>query len=55
MPLTMATEGSNLEAVTKGALTHPVPIGQTILAPQNLIMVAAVIVAIVVVNSLMHP
>ncbi|MBR7023485.1 MAG: short-chain fatty acid transporter, partial [Bacteroidales bacterium] len=55
IPLTMATEGSNLEAVTKGALTHPVPIGQTILAPQNLIMVVAVIVAIVVVNSLMHP
>ena len=55
IPLTMATEGSNLEAVSKGALTHPVPIGQTILAPQNLIMVAVVIVAIVVVNSLMHP
>ena len=55
IPLTMATEGSNLEAVTKGALTHPIPIGQTILAPQNLIMVAVVIVAIVVVNALMHP
>ena len=51
----MATEGSNLETVTKGALTQPVPIGQTILAPQNLIMVAVVIVAIVVVNALMHP
>ena len=55
IPLTMATEGSNLETVTKGALTHPIPIGQTILAPQNLIMVAVVIVAIVVVNALMHP
>ena len=55
IPLTMATEGSNLEAVTKGALTHPIPIGQTILAPQNLIMVAVVIVAIVVVNAFMHP
>ena len=55
IPLTMATEGSNLETVTKGALTQPVPIGQTILAPQNLIMVAVVIVAIVVVNALMHP
>ena len=55
IPLTMATEGSNLETVTKGALTHPIPIGQTILAPQNLIMVAEVIVAIVVVNSFMHP
>ena len=37
------------------ALMHPIPIGQTILAPQNLIMVAVVIVAIVVVNALMHP
>ena len=55
IPLTMATEGSNLEKVTQGALTHPIPIAQTILAPQNLIMVAVVIVAIVVVNSLMHP
>ena len=55
IPLTMATEGSNLEVVTKGALTHPIPIGQTILAPQNLIMVAVVIVAIVLVNALMHP
>ena len=55
IPLTMATEGSNLETVTKGALTQPVPIGQTILSPQNLIMVAVVIVAIVVVNALMHP
>ena len=55
IPLTMATEGSNLEVVTKGALMHPIPIGQTILAPQNLIMVAVVIVAIVVVNALMHP
>ena len=55
IPLTMATEGSNLETVTKGALTRPIPIAQTILAPQNLIMVAVVIVAIVVVNALMHP
>ena len=55
IPLTMATKGSNLETVTKGALTQPVPIRQTVLAPENLIMVAVVIVAIVVVNALMHP
>jgi len=55
IPLTMATEGSNLEVVTKGALTHPVPISMTVLAPQNLLMVAVVIVAIVAVNALMHP
>ena len=55
IPLTMATSTSNLEKVTQGALIDPIPISQTILAPQNLIMVAVVIVAIVVVNSLMHP
>ena len=55
IPLTMATPGSNLEAVTQGALTQPVPITQTILAPQNLLIVAAVTVSIVVVNALMHP
>ena len=55
IPLTMATSTSNLEKVTQGALTQPVPISQTILAPQNLIMVAVVMVAIVVVNALMYP
>ena len=38
-----------------GTLTQPIPVGETILAYQNLIMVAVVIVAIVVVNALMHP
>ena len=55
IPLTMATPGSGLKEITKGALQNPVPVGQTILAPQNLIMVGIVIMAIVVVNALMHP
>ena len=55
IPLTMATATSNLEKVTQGALVDPIPISQTILAWQNLIMVAVVIIAIVVVNALMHP
>ena len=55
IPLTMATPGSGLKEITKGTLQNPIPVGQTILAPQNLIMVAIVIVAIVVVNALMHP
>lgn len=55
IPLTMATPGSGLKEITKGALQNPVPVSQTILAPQNLIMVAVVIMAIVVVNTLMHP
>ena len=55
IPLTMATPGSGLKEITKGALTNPVPVSQTILAPQNLLMVGVVIIAIVVVNALMHP
>jgi short-chain fatty acids transporter len=55
IPLTMATPGSGLKEITKGALQNPVPVSQTVLAPQNLIMVGIVIIAIVVVNALMHP
>ena len=55
IPLTMATPGSGLKEITKGALQNPVPVSQTVLAPQNLIMVGIVIIVIVVVNALMHP
>jgi short-chain fatty acids transporter len=55
IPLTMATPGSGLKEITKGALQNPVPVSQTVLAPQNLIMVGIVIIAIVIVNALMHP
>lgn len=55
IPLTMATPGESLTQATNGVLTAPVPIGDTILALPNLIMVVVVIIAIVVVNSLMHP
>ena len=55
IPLTMATPGEALAKATNGALTAPVPVGQTILDPHNLVMVLLVIVAITVANSLMHP
>lgn len=55
IPLTMATPGSGLKEITRGALCNPVPISQTILSPYNVAMVVFVIVALVVVNSLMHP
>lgn len=55
IPLTMATPGESLTKATNGVLTAPVPIGDTILALPNLIMVVVVIIAIVAVNSLMHP
>ena len=55
IPLTMATPGDALSKATNGVLTEPVPVSQTILDPHNLVIVALVIVALVVVNSLMHP
>lgn len=55
IPLTMATPGDSLARATNGVLTQPVPISQTILNPHNLVMVVAVILAITIVNSLMHP
>ncbi len=55
IPLTMATPGEALTMATNGVLTSPVPISHTILEPHNLVIVALVIVAIVVTNTLMHP
>lgn len=55
IPLTMATPGEALAKATNGILTEPVPVSQTILDYHNLIIVAVVIVAIVITNSLMHP
>ena len=55
IPLTMATPGSGLKEITRGALQNPVTISQTVLDPHNIIMVVLVIAALVLVNSLMHP
>ena len=55
IPLTLASSNSNLETVTKGALANPIPITQTVLNPYNLAIVVVVIIAIVIVNALMHP
>ncbi len=55
IPLTMATPGVGLKEITRGALSNPVPISATVLDPHNLVMVALVITALVLVNSLMHP
>lgn len=55
IPLTMATPGDSLKEATNGILTSPVPISQTILEPHNLVMVLLIIVALTLVNSLMHP
>ena len=55
IPLTMATPGTGLKEITRGALVNPVPISETVLDPHNIIMVVLVIAALVLVNSLMHP
>lgn len=55
IPLTMATPGDSLAKATNGVLTSPVPVSETIFNGYNLVIVAVVIVAITVVNALMHP
>ena len=55
IPLTMATPGEALSKATNGVLTSPVAISSTILDYHNLVIVAVVMVAIILVNSLMHP
>ena len=55
VPLTIATEGEALSKATAGVITHAVPISQTIFSLYNLLISIAIIVALVVVNSLMHP
>ena len=55
IPLAMATAGKSLEEVSLGVIKEAIPISQTIFASFNLIIVVAVIIALTVVNSLMHP
>ena len=55
IPLTMATHGDALAQATGGVLASPIPVGQTILDPHNIVMVLLVIVGITVANTLMHP
>lgn len=55
VPLSIATEGEALVKATGGAVVEAVPIGETIFSPVNLVMSILVILALVVVNSLMHP
>lgn len=55
IPLAMATEGPALVEVSRGAITHAIPISQTIFATYNLLLVFLVIVAITIINTLMHP
>lgn len=55
IPLTMATPGSGLKEITRGILTNPVPLSETVFDVHNLVMVVLCIAALVAVNTLMHP
>lgn len=55
IPLTMATPGDALSKATNGILTSPVAITETIFDYHNLVICVIVVMALVVVNSLMHP
>ena len=55
IPLKMASDASELVKDTNGVITSVIPIGNTILNWHNIIMVALVTVALVAINSAMHP
>lgn len=55
IPLAMATEGEALSEVTMGVVNTAIPISSTIFALPNLMISGLIILALVVVNSLMHP
>ena len=55
IPLKMASDVNELVKDTNGVITSAIPIGNTILDPHNIIIVVIVTIALVVINSLMHP
>lgn len=55
IPLKMASDLNDLVKATNGVVTETLPISQTILDPHNIIMAAIVIMALVIVNAMMHP
>ena len=55
IPLKMASDVNELVKDTNGVITSVIPITNTILDPHNIIMVVIVTIALVVINSLMHP
>lgn len=55
IPLKMASDLNDLVKATNGVITSTIPVTSTILDPHNVIMVVIVTIAIVVINSMMHP
>lgn len=54
IPLAIAG-GANISTVTNGAVTAPIPTSETIFSPMNLTILAVMLVAIPLLNRLMHP
>ena len=55
IPLKMASDANELTKDTNGIISSVIPIGNTILDWHNIIMVVLVTMALVAINSLMHP
>lgn len=55
VPLSMATAGDALTKATNGIVTEPVALSETIFSIYNFGIALGVIVALVIVNALMHP
>ena len=55
IPLKMASDLNDLVKDTNGVITNTIPITNTIFDYHNIIMVVLVIIALVIINSLMHP
>ena len=55
VPLSMATAGDALVKATNGIVAEPVVLNETIFSIYNIGIAMAVIVALVIVNALMHP
>ena len=55
IPLKMASDVNELVKDTNGVITSVIPIGNTILDWHNVIMVVLVTIALVAINSAMHP
>lgn len=54
IPLAIAS-GSNIEAVTNGAVTSAIPTSETIFSPMNITILLVMLVTIPVLNRFMHP
>lgn len=55
VPLSLATPGEALSKATMGVVTDPIPISETIFSGPNILISVICILALTLVNSLMHP